>query len=63
MKVLSVQLTFRAGRATNWPVLFPASVSRFRVWLIDGVNCTVAWMKEKQQNHRLIVSVFTIKTA
>jgi hypothetical protein len=42
MKVLSVQLTFRAGRATNWPVLFPASVSRFRVWLIDGVNCTVS---------------------
>jgi len=63
MKVLSVQLTFRAGRATNWPVLFPASVSRFRVWLIDGVNCTVAWMKEKQQNHRFIVSVITIKTA
>lgn len=63
MKVLSVQLTFRAGRATNWPVLFPASVSRFRVWLIDGVNCTVAWMKEKQQNQRLIVSVITIKTA
>ena len=63
MKVLSVQLTFRAGRATNWPVLIPASVSRFRVWLIDGVNCTVAWMKEKQQNQRLIVSVITIKTA
>ena len=56
MKVLSVQLTFRAGRATNWPVLFPASVSRFRVWLIDGVNCTVALLKEKQQNKRFIVS-------
>ena len=63
MKVLSVQLTFRAGRATNWPVLFPASVSRFRVWLIDGVNCTVALLKEKQQNQRFIVSEFTIKTA
>jgi hypothetical protein len=56
MKVLSVQLTFRAGRATNWPVLIPASVSRFRVWLIDGVNCTVALLKEKQQNQRFIVS-------
>jgi hypothetical protein len=60
MKVLSVQLTFRAGRATNWPVLFPASVSRFRVWLIDGVNCTVSELNEKHHISTLIVSLLEI---
>ena len=34
----------------------PASVSRCGVWLIDGVNCTVADKEEKHQNMPFIIS-------
>ena len=36
-------------------------MSRLRVWLIDGVNFTIAIKEEKYQNRRFIVSKNTIK--
>jgi hypothetical protein len=50
MQVLSVQFDVSGWAGHLLARLVPASVSRVCVWLIDGVNCTLAKSKEKYQN-------------